>query len=439
MCYEITKQELKYVIRHPIKAASIYVQFKFFKTLLDTGKTLLLPWSKKNDDGASILAENDEVEYGLQPILDWAYYEGDEDLEIVSEEAENSAVSLAACVKIGKAIRDTLKGPIAIMCEEIQKVKGNSINDEYATIDEVNNVLKEYAQLTYLDENYITNARIEEEYLNSEDISNLYYDRIDIDEKEKSLNDKITANSSQLTTLTAKVNDCPTNDALGDLQKDVQIIASTVDTLGTTYATKEEFIAMGTNFDEKLNECLKTSGNNKITGNLEVSGSIVNHALNQNLVNLASAIGTLEQENAELKAKLAELESKLNAISVSNYYTKSECDNQYAAKPPTITVLEDRQYTQNSNFYYEIDGHFGEHFVMQGLISGKTFSINQVIAGECVLQVATNYYLPIKLSTDGQRLVLSTSGVSITYCAAYTDKEDEYVRKSIADATYQHI
>lgn len=66
----------------------------------------MLPWSKKNDDGASILAENDEVEYGLQPILDWAYYEGDEDLEIVSEEAENSAVSLAACVKISKAIRD---------------------------------------------------------------------------------------------------------------------------------------------------------------------------------------------------------------------------------------------------------------------------------------------------------------------------------------------
>lgn len=147
------------------------------------GKTLLLPWSKKNDDGASILAENDEVEYGLQPILDWAYYEGDEDLEIVSEEAENSAVSLAACVKISKAIRDTLKGPIAIMCKEIPKVKGNSINDEYATIDEVNNVLKEYAQLTYLDNNYLTKAQIEEEYLNSEEISNSYYDRKDIDEK----------------------------------------------------------------------------------------------------------------------------------------------------------------------------------------------------------------------------------------------------------------
>lgn len=71
------------------------MQFKFFKTLLDTWKTLWLPWSKKNDDGASILAENDVIEYGLQPILDWAYYEGDEDLEIVSEEAENSAVSLA--------------------------------------------------------------------------------------------------------------------------------------------------------------------------------------------------------------------------------------------------------------------------------------------------------------------------------------------------------
>ena len=30
VCYEITKQELKYVLRHPIKAASIYMQFMFF-------------------------------------------------------------------------------------------------------------------------------------------------------------------------------------------------------------------------------------------------------------------------------------------------------------------------------------------------------------------------------------------------------------------------
>ena len=99
------------------------------------------------------------------------------DVEIELEEADKKVVSLESCVKIAKAFRDTLRGILAIMCEEIQKVKGNAINNEYATIDEVNNLLKENTQLTYLDNNYLIKAQIEEEYLNS------YYDRTDIDDK----------------------------------------------------------------------------------------------------------------------------------------------------------------------------------------------------------------------------------------------------------------
>lgn len=116
----------------------------------------MLPWNKKDDDGASFLADTNEVKYGLQTILDLAYYEEDEDLEIVSKEVECSAVSLATCMKISKTFNDTLEGPIVIMSEEIQKIKSNAINDEYAIIDEVNNVLTEnYVQLTYLDEYYL--------------------------------------------------------------------------------------------------------------------------------------------------------------------------------------------------------------------------------------------------------------------------------------------
>ena len=59
-------------------------------------------------------------------------------------------------MKISKTFNDTLEGPIVIMFEEIQKIKSNAINDEYAIIDEVNNVLTEnYVQLTYLDEYYL--------------------------------------------------------------------------------------------------------------------------------------------------------------------------------------------------------------------------------------------------------------------------------------------
>lgn len=86
-------------------------------------------------------------------------------------------------MKISKAIRDTLKGPIEIICEETQKVKGNTTNDEYATIDEVNDVFKEYTQLIYLDENYLTKKQIEKEYSNFEELSNQHYNRIDIDAK----------------------------------------------------------------------------------------------------------------------------------------------------------------------------------------------------------------------------------------------------------------
>ena len=58
----------------------------------------MLPWNKKDDDGASFLADTNEVKYGLKTILDLAYYEEDEDLEIISEEVECSAVSLAVSI-----------------------------------------------------------------------------------------------------------------------------------------------------------------------------------------------------------------------------------------------------------------------------------------------------------------------------------------------------
>ena len=109
---------------------------------------------------------------------------------------------------------------------------------------------------------------------------------------------------------------------------------------------------------------------------------------------LKSNFDKWKQDNDELKAKMAALESKLNQISLSNYYTKSECDNQYTVKPPTIEVLVERNYGKDSNGYDKIAGHSGEHFIMHGLApNGNSFNLNQIINEGEVIRLRRLYIL----------------------------------------------
>ena len=141
----------------------------------------------------SVKSVNAETEKNiLDTLMEWcdSDYNRLDDPERYEDDwinPDKAVLSVASAIDICNRMRHSMKLPIKILAYTLKEVETktniSNVLDEYATIDEVNNVLKEYAQLTYLDENYITNARIEEEYLNHEAISNLYYDREDIDEK----------------------------------------------------------------------------------------------------------------------------------------------------------------------------------------------------------------------------------------------------------------
>lgn len=143
-------------------------------------------------------------------------------------------------------------------------------------------------------------------------------------------------------------------------------------------------------------------------------------------------------ENKELNAKMSVLEPKLNQILLSNYYTKSKCDNQYAVKL-NIEVLEERHYEKGSDGYYKITGHSGEHFIIHGVaLNGDSFNLDNIINEGEMIRLASGDYILFNQSADGQNLVCNAFLQNIYYNASYTDKEDEYVHKSIADETYQH-
>ena len=142
-------------VHHPILAgAAIYVSWKGYKFVSKISNIVFAvpKYFLKKIFPRTLSVENEdeeEVEDGLKAIIVWVTYDittGEKvDVENELDDADKKVVSLESCVKIAKAFIDTLKGPLAIMCEEIKKVKGNAIDDEYATIDEVNNELKEYA------------------------------------------------------------------------------------------------------------------------------------------------------------------------------------------------------------------------------------------------------------------------------------------------------
>ena len=53
---------------------------------------------------------------------------------------------------------------------------------------------------------------------------------------------------------------------------------------------------------------------------------------------------------------------------------------KYALKTPKALVLEKRQHGTNGGSTYMFEGHYGEHFVIRGLLSnGVSFEINHVI------------------------------------------------------------
>lgn len=107
------------------------------------------------------------------------------DEEILDDEA---ICSVSTALEIGNRFRDSLKPAFQIIINEITEMKNNkgildNILAEYATIDDVNNVLKEYAQLTHLEENYLTKGQIEETYCNFDELTELFYDKKDTDAK----------------------------------------------------------------------------------------------------------------------------------------------------------------------------------------------------------------------------------------------------------------
>ena len=70
--------------------------------------------------------------------------------------------------------------------------------------------------------------------------------------------------------------------------------------------------------------------------------------------------------------------------------------------------------------------------------NGDSFNLDQIINEGDVIRLFSGDYIFFNQSDDGQYLVCNVFLQNIYYCATYTDKEDEYVRKSIADETYQH-
>ena len=68
------------------------------------------------------------TDYSLQPLLDWCMYEGDDtDLDITMERADEYAISFDTCMSIAKTFRDSLKGPLALVCSKILDIEENGL------------------------------------------------------------------------------------------------------------------------------------------------------------------------------------------------------------------------------------------------------------------------------------------------------------------------
>ena len=154
---------------------------------------------------------------------------------------------------------------------------------------------------------------------------------------------------------------------------------------------------------------------------------------------LKSDYDKLKQDNDELKAKMAALESKLNGISLSNDYTKSKCDNQYAVKPPTYPFDEEREYKKTIDDLYMIEGHYGENIVINGQYqSTSSFNVNQIISGEHQrVNGGNSNYLTTNASEDEKYIINNIYMNDIYYCGVRVEKEDKYKTKSFADETYR--
>lgn len=91
-----------------------------------------IPW--RRTEGAQLLSD------ALHNIIDWATNEEEDDVEMTLENADKIMVSFDSCCAIAKELRDTLKGPLALMCQEIKQLKtsGGSMlecADEFDTVE----------------------------------------------------------------------------------------------------------------------------------------------------------------------------------------------------------------------------------------------------------------------------------------------------------------
>ena len=89
--------------------------------------------------------DEEELEYSLQPIIDWCTYDGQgTDFEITMEDADEYAVSMKSCMQVAKSFRDSLKGPLALMCSKIQDIENNMNNipstPSTSTLDELRDI-----------------------------------------------------------------------------------------------------------------------------------------------------------------------------------------------------------------------------------------------------------------------------------------------------------
>ena len=138
-----------WVIHNPRDAAGAYAMIHMTRgTLLDSA--IFLP-IRRLINPLSLETEEQEQEATIQQLLDWCLSEDDNDVEISIEHADEMVVSFETCMNIAKTFRDSLKGPLALICSKIQDIEengtGNAGNNPSVTSNDLQNVESRIVEL----------------------------------------------------------------------------------------------------------------------------------------------------------------------------------------------------------------------------------------------------------------------------------------------------
>ena len=136
-----------WVVHNPRDAVGAYAMLHMARGSV-RGSSIFMPLRHALNPIMLQALDDETPEATIQQLLDWCLDEGEgTEVDISLEHADEMVVSFATCMNIAQTFRDSLKGPLALICSKIQDIEENGVTSKPASTSDIESIESRIVEL----------------------------------------------------------------------------------------------------------------------------------------------------------------------------------------------------------------------------------------------------------------------------------------------------